>query len=84
MTRLLRKPELLQVKTDITGAPASLLRRGRGDQIVEVYDRWRIADLWWQAEVVREYFMVTTGRGLVCDIYRDMRTNTWYLSRIHD
>jgi len=34
--------------------------------------------------VERDYFMVRTSTGLVCDIFRDATTKQWYLSKIHD
>jgi hypothetical protein len=32
----------------------------------------------------RHYFRVKTSKGMVCDIYRDMPGDNWYLLRIHD
>jgi hypothetical protein len=84
MTRLLSKPQPLRVKTNVEGVPTSLVRKGRAERITEVHRRWRIADQWWEGEVAREYFMISTDRGLICDIYRDMITDAWYLSRIYD
>jgi hypothetical protein len=84
MSRLLSQPQELKVKTNVDGLPASFVRKGRAERITEVYQRWRVADLWWKGEVARDYFMIGTERDFICDIYRDMTTNTWYLSRIHD
>jgi hypothetical protein len=38
----------------------------------------------WQGGIEREYFRVSTVRGIVCEIYRDLLTGVWYLQRIYD
>jgi hypothetical protein len=84
MTRLLNKHEEITVKTHVEGTPVSIVRKGRSEQVKGIYQRWRVADEWWRQEIARDYFRIRTSSGLVCDIYRDMASNRWYLSRIHD
>lgn len=38
----------------------------------------------WQGGVDREYFRVRTGRGIVCEMYRNLLTGAWHLQRIYD
>jgi hypothetical protein len=54
--------------------------------ILEVCNRWRVHARWWEREqaVWREYFKVTTDRGLLCLIYHDLQSGDWFLSRIYD
>ncbi len=84
MTKLMEKPEELKVTANMDGVPLSLFRNGSSERVTKVYQRWRVVEQWWGEEISKEYFMVKTGHGLVYDIYRDVLTNSWYLSRIHD
>lgn len=84
MTKQFAEPQQIKVNTSINGAPVSLVRNGRREKVLAIYQRWRAADRWWGEEVERDYFMVRTNTGLVCDISRDTATKLWYLNRIHD
>ena len=84
MAKLLEKPEELKVNVNLQGVPLTLVRNGEAQRITKVYQRWRVVEQWWGKEIARNYFRVKTNRGLVYDIYRDMPTGCWYLSRIHD
>jgi hypothetical protein len=41
---------------------------------------------WWSAtgETHRVYYIVTTSHGLICELYCDVPTNSWYVSRVFD
>ncbi len=84
MVKLLEKPEELKVSVNIQGVPLTLVRDGEKQRVTKVYQNWRVVEEWLGKEISRNYFRVKTNRGLVCDIYRDMPTGCWYLSRIHD
>jgi len=84
LAKLLEKPEELRVSVNVQGVPLTLVRNGGAQRITKVYQHWRVVEQWWGKEILRNYFRVKTNRGLVCDIYRDMPTGCWYLSRIHD
>lgn len=84
MVKLLEKPEELKVSVNIQGVPLTLVRDGEKQRVTKVYQNWRVVEEWWGKEISRNYFRVKTNRGLVYDIYRDMPTGCWYLSRIHD
>ncbi|MBC8429630.1 MAG: hypothetical protein H8D89_01515 [Dehalococcoidia bacterium] len=84
MAKLLEKPEELKVSVNIQGVPLTLVRNGEAQRITKVYQHWRAVEQWLEKEILRNYFRVKTTRGLVCDIYRDMPTGCWYLSRIYD
>lgn len=76
--------EEIEVKTNLSGVLIGLKRNGHREKIVGIYEHWRLADEWWGQNVERDYFRVRTSRGLVCDIYRDIQSNHWYLERIYD
>jgi len=84
MSRQLAKAEEIEVKTNIAGVPVNLSRKGRREKVAAIYEHWRLADEWWGKEVERDYFRVRTSTGIVFDIYRDSKSNHWYLDRIHD
>jgi len=84
LAKLLEKPEELKVSVNIQGVPLTLVRNGEAQRITKVYQHWRAVEQWLEKEILRNYFRVKTTRGLVCDIYRDMPTGCWYLSRIYD
>ena len=84
MAKILEKPEELKVTFNVRGIPLTLARNGEKQRITRVYRSWQQAEEWWGKEVTRYYFMVKTSKGLVCDIYRDMPDDIWYLNRIHE
>ncbi|MBI4188836.1 MAG: hypothetical protein HY529_06485 [Chloroflexi bacterium] len=81
MAEVLGMTPEVTVKADETGTPESLSLKSNRCKVVRVYDRWRIADSWWAEEVSRDYFRVELGNGSVCNIYHDMMTDRWYLTR---
>lgn len=84
MAKQLQKPQEIKVRANINGVPLSFTRNGRREKVAAIYEHWRLADEWWGNEVERHYFRIKTSAGLVCDIFRDMVANSWYLSKIHD
>jgi hypothetical protein len=57
----------------------------RRHNVRDVNARWRIHALWWtESEVWRDYWEVTTDTGLLCVLYRDLRSDGWYLERVYE
>jgi hypothetical protein len=84
LAKVLEKPEELRVTVNVRGIPLSLARNGDRQRITRVYEEWQKDEEWWGKEMSCHYFRVKTSKGMVCDIYRDMPSGNWYLSRIHD
>ena len=84
MTKQLEKPQEIKVTANIKGVPLRFTRNDHREKVAAIYEHWRVSDEWWGNEVKRDCFMVKTSAGLVCDIYRDIVANRWYLSKIHD
>jgi hypothetical protein len=84
VARLLEEPEEIKVRCNADGMPVSVMRSAKFEKVESVYQRWRVSDEWWRKEISREYFRIETSSGLLCDIYRDIVTNRWFLSRFHD
>jgi hypothetical protein len=66
--------------------PAGFVWQGISHCVVDVCNRWRIHTRWWEPDqaVWREYLKVTTDRGLLCLLYRDLLDGGWFLARIYD
>ena len=66
--------------------PAGFAWQGGLHAIEEFHNRWRVHTRWWDAgeTIWREYVKVTTGTGLLCLLYRDLRSEGWFLVRIYD
>jgi len=84
LAKILEKPEELQVTMNVKGTPLTLARNGEKQRVTKVYQHWQAVEEWWGKEISRNYFRVKTNKGLVCDIYRDMPDDIWYLSHIHE
>jgi len=66
------------------GEPVFFSSKRGTTRISRIRNRWRISKNWWRKEIAREYFQLETVKGAVCEIYRDMLTESWYLQRIGD
>jgi len=73
----------IRVSTNIKGVPLSFTRNGHRDKVAAIYEHWRVANESPSNKPEREYFRIKTSKRLVCDIYRDMMANRWYVGRIH-
>jgi hypothetical protein len=65
------------------GTPGGFKWNRASHRVQEVCNRWRAHALWWEPNemVWREYLKVVTNTGLLCLIYRDLLTGSWYLQR---
>lgn len=83
MTFLVNPPMAIEIDTDAEGAPQHL----RGEPLVgpvQPVHHW-LADVdWWRRPVRREYWKVLLRGRLLCEIYRDLEQDAWFLERVHD
>ncbi len=82
--KFFHKPLTINVTENSNGEPFSFSYGKKTERVNRIGRRWRISKDWWRKEVSREYFQVETARGLICEIYRDLLTRSWYLQRICD
>jgi hypothetical protein len=98
MSYLIIPPRQVDVDIDADGIPVHLEGgplRGR----VRPLQRWLVDADWWSRPVSREYWRVLLQKGgssvrareerpqrdeLVCEIYRDMESGSWFVERIYD
>ena len=85
MTRLWAEAEPIEVWGG-EEMPGGFKWNRTSHRILEVCNRWRVHTLWWEPNemVWREYLKVVTDTGLLCLIYRDVLTGSWYLQRLYD
>lgn len=84
MAKLLEKPEELRVTANIEGTPLTITRNGKAERVTRIYQRWNVSEQLFQREILKNYFKVRTSKGVICDIFRDTASNSWYLGRICD
>lgn len=82
MTRLLREHPAIEVELDAGGAVVAFLWNGRRES-VEICNRWRVEEGWWNRPIARDYFKVVGPRWLAL-IYLDRIDGSWHLERLYD
>lgn len=78
--------------TALDGRPQEFRWGLRSHRIQHIGDHWRVHIGWWDGEVWRDYWQVTTHTGLLCVIYRDLNAlatkqraeDAWHLERIYE
>ena len=84
MAKLLEKPEELRVTANIEGTPLTIARNGKAERVTRIYKQWQVSEQLFEQEILKTYFRVRTSKGVICDIYRDAASNSWYLGRVCD
>jgi hypothetical protein len=84
MSRLFQQAVKLEVKESDQHEPIAFMYKGRIEKINNLVKRWRITQGWWKRAIEREYFQIETQTGAICELYRDLLTEVWYLQRIYD
>jgi len=60
-------------------------RWGQGQNVIgDLSEHWRVHTAWWEKEIWRDYWEVTTDTGLLAVIYQDLLGGGWYLERIYE
>jgi hypothetical protein len=78
--------EPIRVRVDAEAKPRAFAWRGRVHRVDTVEDIREPQLEWWSAsgEIHRLYYLLTTNRALICEIYEDRHTGAWFLSRTFD
>jgi hypothetical protein len=84
MTRNFREGVLIQVKHDDAAQPCLFVWRKQPHMVDQITNSWRIDTEWWQEQVAREYFEVTTPTGLWVVMFRDCLRDSWFMQRLYD
>ena len=82
MTRLLSPPAAVDVTLASDGTPAFLTGAFSGS--LDPIARWKVEGRWWNHPVVREYWKALLNSNLLCELYRDVCRDEWFLERVYD
>ena len=82
MTRLLTPAAAIDVTLGPGGAPIFITGAHSGS--IDPIARWKVETSWWTRPVVREYWKALLNNNLLCELYRDVSTNEWFLERVYD
>lgn len=82
MTRLLDPSVCVNVTVGPGGAPVGMA--GAYSGTLDPIARWKVETEWWKRPVVREYWKALLNNSLLCELYRDVTSNEWFLERVYD
>jgi hypothetical protein len=82
MTRLLSPPAAVEVTVAADGTPAFISGAFCGP--VDPIARWKVETEWWKQTVVREYWRAVLNNTVLCELYRDLGRNEWFVERLYD
>jgi hypothetical protein len=78
--------ESIRARADRAGHPIAFVFQGYPHRVESVEEAREPRLDWWSpaGEIHRTYYLVSTDRGMICEIYRDMLTGDWFLARVFD
>jgi len=78
--------ESIRARADHAGRPIAFVFQGHPHRVESVEEAREPRLDWWSptGEIHRTYYLVSTDRGMICEIYRDMLTGDWFLARVFD
>ncbi len=82
MTRLISPPNAVTVTLKPGGIPVHITGAWTGT--VDPIARWKVDGGWWDQPVVREYWKVLLNSEVLCELYRDVARDEWFVERIYD
>ena len=82
MTRLLSPPAAVDVTLDHGRAPIAISGALNGS--LEPIARWKVETSWWDRPVVREYWKTLLNNNLLCELYHDLASGSWFVERVYD
>lgn len=82
MTRLLTPAVAAYVTVGPGGAPVAVSGAYTGS--LDPIARWKVETEWWKQPVVREYWRAVLNSTTLCELYRDVLRNEWFVERVYD
>jgi hypothetical protein len=76
----------IRVRLDATGMPTAFTWSGHTHLVARVEEIREPHLDWWSpiGPAHRIYYLISTRRGIICDIYRDLVSGEWFLARVYD
>lgn len=86
MTRIWSAGEPIAVTAGDDDMPRLFIWNDITHPIARISEQWRVSVDWWSdaGEIDRAYFRVVTKTGLLCELYFDLREQSWRLVRVYD
>ena len=82
MTRLMSPPSPVVVTLNADGTPAFVSGSWSGP--VDPIARWKVETELWAEAVVREYWKVVLNSEVLCELFRDVSRDEWFIERVYD
>ncbi len=76
----------IRVRTDAEGQPLAFTHEGRTYRVQGIEEIREPRLDWWSplGETHRVYYLLTTRRGMICEIFEDKVGGGWFLARVYD
>jgi len=72
------------VRTDAAGVLTAVRTSGGWQTVTRTTNHWIVDGDWWRDPVRRDYRRCLLGGGDCIELYSDLETGTWWLSRRYD
>ena len=72
------------VRADAAGALTAVRTAAGWRQVTRTTNRWIVDGDWWRDRVHRDYRRCLLAGGDCIELYRDVESETWWLSRRYD
>lgn len=83
MSFLVHPPRRIEVQANSEGVPGHMDAEPLTGPVQPV-QTWVAEVDWWDRPVARVYWRVLLRGRLLCEIYRDLDRNAWFLERVYD
>lgn len=84
MSRFWPNGVTVTVEVSDDAAPRAFVWEQHRHTVAVVILRWRRHVYWWSNEVWRECFLVRTERGLLLEIFHELKAERWAVQRVYD
>lgn len=75
----------IEVELDADGAILGFRWQLQEHRVQLVSLQWRVHIAWWtEHELWRDYYEVATHTRLLCSLYQDLFTLSWWLERVYE
>ncbi|MGI6164535.1 MAG: DUF6504 family protein [Limnochordia bacterium] len=76
--------KILKQEIIFKNRPFRILWKGTSHLITSIQEAWVYRGRWWKEEPERVFYLVELADGTLCEIYRELPNNQWFLYRLYD
>lgn len=73
----------IQIKL-LQTTPVAFVWNKKQHYVTSILRQWRLNQGWWEHQIWRDYYQLTTDTRLLVEIYHDLIHDTWALQRLYD